>query len=200
MELARQATMEAESKSSAPDSKKPSAFEVALQTAQNIEDRRVEAKDAKSSGEGSGKSAAVNVAESKSDQQQIRGEGYRLLGDLPMLNKGSNSRDVQVALALELPGESTKRAPKMVIGGREVAAAAPSDSSIPSEFLCAINGHMMKDPVRCARTGERDSWALPLAHRKSMLIAAVFVCRGGVRKGYNRDLAEDPRPSLPHHS
>lgn len=154
MQLARQATLEAESKGGAPDVKKPSAFEVALQTAQVIEDRRVEAKEAKSSGNGGIKSTAVNVAESKSDQQQIRGEGYRLLGDLPTLNKGSNSRDVQVALALELPGESTKRAPKMVIGGREVAVSSRSDSDIPPEFLCAINGHMMKDPVRCARTGE----------------------------------------------
>ncbi len=97
----------------------------------------------------------MNVAESKSDQQQIRGEGYRLLGDLPSLSGGSaNTRDVQVALALELPGESTKPVPKMVIGGREITAPAQGDSDIPVEFLCAINGHMMKDPVRCERTGK----------------------------------------------
>ncbi len=50
MELARQATMEAESKSGGPTSK-PSAFDVAVQTAQDIEDRRVEAKESKTSGE-----------------------------------------------------------------------------------------------------------------------------------------------------
>lgn len=53
---------------------------------------------------------------------------------------------------MELPGESTKPVPKMVIGGREVSSNS-SDSSIPEEFLCAINGHIMKDPVRATGSG-----------------------------------------------
>ena len=42
--------------------------------------------------------------------------------------------------------------PMMKIGGHEVKANK-GDSSLPQEFLCAINGHVMKDPVRCAKTG-----------------------------------------------
>lgn len=42
--------------------------------------------------------------------------------------------------------------PKMLIGGREVAATNSSDSSIPDEFLCSINGHIMRDPVRATRS------------------------------------------------
>lgn len=40
----------------------------------------------------------------------------------------------------------------MVIGGQEVISNS-SESSIPEEFLCAINGHIMKDPVRASRSG-----------------------------------------------
>lgn len=48
MALARLAAEEAESKGGPV--KKPSAFEAAIQAAQNIEERRAEAKEAKSSG------------------------------------------------------------------------------------------------------------------------------------------------------
>jgi hypothetical protein len=40
----------------------------------------------------------------------------------------------------------------MVIGGHEISSSQ-TDSSIPDEFLCAINGHVMKDPVRSTRSG-----------------------------------------------
>lgn len=149
LELVRQAEAEAESKSSG--TKQQSSFEVAIATAQNIEERRLEAKEAKAAGFDRD-TRGGNVAESKADQQQIRGDGYRLLGNLPSLGGGRSGRDVQVALSLELPGESTKPVPKMLIGGHEITSNK-TDSSIPEEFLCAINGHVMKDPVRSTRSG-----------------------------------------------
>ena len=42
------------------------------------------------------------------------------------------------------------------------------DPTIPKEFLCAINGHVMKDPVRCKTTGlvfERETIELWLQTR-----------------------------------
>lgn len=39
-----------------------------------------------------------------------------------------------------------------MIGGHEITSNK-NDSSIPEEFLCAINGHVMKDPVRSTRSG-----------------------------------------------
>ena len=42
--------------------------------------------------------------------------------------------------------------------GREVTKRE-SDSAIPSEFLCAINGHVMKEPLR-SRTSGRYSLIL----------------------------------------
>lgn len=163
--MVRQAEAEAESKTT-HSTKQQSSFEVAIATAQNIEERRMEAKEAKATGDipftifihdssslGTNRSEprSANIAESKADQQQIRGDGYRLLGNLPSFN-GRSGRDVQVALSLELPGESTKPVPKMLIGGREVSSHT-DESSIPEEFLCAINGHIMKDPVRSSRSG-----------------------------------------------
>ena len=50
MELVRQAEAEAESKSPRVAVKQQSSFEVAIATAQNIEERRMEAKEAKASG------------------------------------------------------------------------------------------------------------------------------------------------------
>ena len=151
MELARQATEQAESKTDAEP--KVSGFEVALQTANDIEERRLDAKESKSSGKEPAKSLSSNVAESKSDQQQIRGDGYRLLGDLPSLGGKRGGQDVQVALDLELPSSKNSKMPMMKIGGHEVRANE-GDSSLPQEFLCAINGHVMKDPVRCAKSGQ----------------------------------------------
>mmetsp|Transcript_8597 Transcript_8597/g.14567 ORF Transcript_8597/g.14567 Transcript_8597/m.14567 type:complete len:515 (-) Transcript_8597:283-1827(-) len=151
MELARQATEQAESKHE-PEPK-VSGFEVALQTANDIEERRLEAKESKSSGKDPSKPLTSNVAESKSDQQQIRGEGYRLLGDLPSLGGKKSGQDVQIAIELELPSAENSKMPMMKIGGHEVKASK-GDSSLPQEFLCAINGHVMKDPVRCQKTGQ----------------------------------------------
>ena len=151
MELARQATEQAESKRG-PEPK-VSSFEVALQTANDIEERRLDAKESKSSGKKPPSTLSSNVAESKSDQQQIRGDGYRLLGDLPSLNGKRAGHDVQIAIELELPSAENSKMPVLRIGGHEVSTNK-GDSSLPQEFLCAINGHVMKDPVRCAKTGQ----------------------------------------------
>lgn len=152
LELVRQAEAEAESKSPRGAVKQQTSFEVAIATAQNIEERRMEAKEAKASGIDRQVNRGANIAESKADQQQIRGDGYRLLGNLPSLSGNRGGRDVQVALSLELPGESTKPVPKMMIGGHEIISNK-NDSSIPEEFLCAINRHVMKDPVRSTNSG-----------------------------------------------
>jgi hypothetical protein len=101
--MVRQAEVQAESKTPhAPSVKQQSSFEVAIATAQNIEERRMEAKEAKASGLDRSERGG-NIAESKADQQQIRGDGYRLLGNLPSFNNRSG-RDVQVRpLSLDSP-------------------------------------------------------------------------------------------------
>lgn len=97
--MVRQAEAEAESKNPKGSSvKQQSSFEVAIATAQNIEERRLEAKEAKAAGKERVDLRGGNIAESKADQQQIRGDGYRLLGNLPSLN-GRSGRDVQVIAA-----------------------------------------------------------------------------------------------------
>jgi hypothetical protein len=96
--MVRQAEVEAESKTPHANAsvKQQSSFEVAIATAHNIEERRMEAKEAKASGLDRSERGGGNIAESKADQQQIRGDGYRLLGNLPSFNS-RNSRDVQVS-------------------------------------------------------------------------------------------------------
>jgi hypothetical protein len=49
--MVRQAEAEAESKTGTSSTKQQSSFEVAIATAHNIEERRMEAKEAKSTGE-----------------------------------------------------------------------------------------------------------------------------------------------------
>jgi hypothetical protein len=69
--------------------------------------------------------------------------------------KASIDRDVEIALNLEV--NLAKKHDFMKDRGVESKAAdSPSskvDPKIPKEFLCAINGHVMKDPVRAKSTG-----------------------------------------------
>jgi len=85
--------------------------------------------------------------------------GFRLLGDLPTLGPRSHREDVKIALSLELPGDSTKKS-AAAAGGKMLSAAVGKDTAskatlaneaatIPSEFLCAINGHVMKVSSSC---------------------------------------------------
>jgi hypothetical protein len=117
-------------------------------------------------------------AESKSQarEKQIRGEGYRLLGDLPSLGSGgvgaagaggSGGEDARMHVELEL---GSKKHARMRVNkqsdstGAEakgfgalytgnVPPAGSGASGIPTEFLCAINGHVMKEPVRAKPSG-----------------------------------------------
>ncbi len=91
-----------------------------------------------------------------------------LLGDLPSLNKAARPDEVRMALELKLPGELPKQ---------KVGASPPdkkksnADPTIPKEFLCAINEHVMKDPVRARTSGlcfERATIDLWLATRGSV--------------------------------
>ncbi|CAN0044549.1 unnamed protein product [Heterosigma akashiwo] len=84
------------------------------------------------------------------------GEAFRLLGHLPSFDRNSSERENKdlISMALELPS-----AQKGGSGGLRLAEAkassptyrsraAAADPSIPREFTCAINGHLMKEPVK----------------------------------------------------
>jgi hypothetical protein len=81
-----------------------------------------------------------------------RQERYRLLGALPSLGPRGNEEDVKVALALELPSDLKKAAKQS--NGKNSTNEPPSIEApagppgVPKEYLCAINGHVMQDPVR----------------------------------------------------
>merc|ERR1711871_527656 len=132
---------DADSKDVQADSKQEtSSFEIANQARVEAELRIQEAKDSR--------------AESKGGES--KGEGYRLLGDLPAFAV-ANKRDIKVAINLELPSGGSSAIPKLM--GREKESNRQEEKSsydvtgvnkdgIPREFLCAINGHVMKEPVR----------------------------------------------------
>ena len=76
---------------------------------------------------------------------------------MPSLNakyedKEQRKRDVKVALNLELPTEG-KNKPLQNVVNNASNKKHTVDSSIPSEFLCSINGHVMKEPVRAKTSG-----------------------------------------------
>lgn len=84
---------------------------------------------------------------------------YRLLGDLPSLgpDKTTQKKNVEIALSMNLV-ENAAKAPKMNIKAesketRSSGSDAKADPSIPKEFLCAINGHVMKEPMKCKSSG-----------------------------------------------
>jgi hypothetical protein len=79
-----------------------------------------------------------------------------LLGDLPSLERPAGAADARNFLEckLEVPkGKKDKAKPVQASvqasaqASAQAAGAAPA-SGVPLEFACAINGHMMKDPVR----------------------------------------------------
>lgn len=175
MEKMRQFQEAEEAKSAVAEPK--SAFEVAVSTATNIEERQMQEKESRAEAKGA-KATKKKKKVALSDQEMIRGEGYRLLGDLPALGGKTNAQDVRVALTLELPSE------KQAKGGMKVPKHAPetpsaASSDIPKEFLCAINGHVMKDPVMCEATGlvfERATIELWLNTRGSVCPISHEVC------------------------
>ena len=109
-------------------------------------------------------------------QQKSEGGGFRLLGDLPSFGNKPSAADVKVNIMLELPSEQTlKSKPTLALsegtGGSKInQPKKPSDPSVPAKFVCAINGHIMKDPVKSS-TGyffERATIELWLSTRGSI--------------------------------
>jgi hypothetical protein len=142
---------------------KVSAFQIAVSVAN--------ASESKSGGE-----SKTSGADSKANAASAANK-FRLLGDLPSLNgcggnrtdSGTLQQDAEVALNLELH-KSKVQFMKNVSAPADAKEDSRSkfDPSIPKEFLCAINGHVMKDPVRSNRTGlvyERATIELWLATR-----------------------------------
>lgn len=104
----------------------------------------------------------------------------KFLGDLPSLNGRDYKQhqdNVKIALSLQLPLDSNQQ--KLMTAASKATTTATTsnkaevDSSIPKEFLCSVNGHVMKDPVRVGSkpTGpvfERATIELWLATRGSV--------------------------------
>lgn len=145
-----------------------SAFEVAVAVANAAETKIQEAKSSggggggggdekKGGGAGGGAVAAASASAAGPPPTASSGPSKSLLGDLPSLNpskgRGAQKESVRIALSLELPDTATKQSSKFMSGSAAPKSAptpapTPADSNIPKEFLCAINGHAMKDPVR----------------------------------------------------
>lgn len=135
-----------------------SGFKVAIAVAQAAD--RAEEKEAKGQTGGGSDAAMAHETCGKSREEQIRGDNYRLLGDLPSL--GGKPADKKVSVNLEL------RARKEAETKSDANIPIASAGSIPGEFLCAINGHVMKEPMRATTSGlvfERATIELWLATR-----------------------------------
>jgi hypothetical protein len=106
---------------------------------------------------------------------------YRLLGELPsLLTATGQSRmaEIQHLMRLELPLDHSKQkslaskliTPKASSSNNRDGFADASSSSIPKDFLCAINGHVMKMPMKGPYQihYERETIELWLATRGSI--------------------------------
>lgn len=171
MEMIRQATEESKEGAVAEEYQPMAltAFQTAVAVARAAEpaEPRKEDKAESKSSENKGESKKASAKEEK------RGPPAKsLLGELPSLAPPKvKAAEVKVALALELPGESTKPVPRMMVGGKALTSTSSYDPSIPKEFLCAINGHVMKEPVRAVTSGlvfERSTIELWLNTRGSV--------------------------------
>jgi len=142
------------------DPKQPSAFQIAVSLA-NASDAKPSAKGVSG---GDSKAAAASVSSTASSSSGNNSK-FRLLGDLPSLGgpKGRDKAlldrgDVDVVLSLEL--HNKKNESSLLKGGNNGRAEGkddrgqdPATANIPKEFLCAINGHVMKEPMRARTTG-----------------------------------------------
>jgi len=142
---------------------KQSAFQIAVSVAHAAEN-----KDSKSYGNGSKQNDNPDFDENNK---------FRLLGNLPTLNGNKNKekqrehQNVSSSLSLLLQPQSNTSASQysfMKTTGADAKSlsSGPSHSStspgggkgnestdIPKEFLCAINGHVMKNPVKVQSSG-----------------------------------------------
>lgn len=84
-----------------------------------------------------------------------------MLGDLPALSKNASvdkdralsDKDVNIALSLEYKNQLKPKDFMKSESKRDYNSPDSYDPNIPKEFLCAINGHVMKEPVRAKTTG-----------------------------------------------
>jgi len=93
------------------------------------------------------------VAPELQSEEKSEGNAFRLLGALPSFDRNAADKDdaTLIGMSLELPVET-----KRLFGSEErgAKASAPAlmhssaDPNVPKELTCAINGHLMKDPVR----------------------------------------------------
>ena len=151
-----------------PDNAEPkqSAFQIAVSVAN--------ASDAKRSDDS--KSIPIE-RESKGESNEKK---FRLLGNLPSLGGNANRADPKIdpnvvdqALNVQLqqPKKPTFSLADFKADSKSEGSSSSAnkfDPTIPKEFLCAINGHVMKDPVRCKTTGlvfERETIELWLQTR-----------------------------------
>jgi len=110
----------------------------------------------------------------KKKKKKKREKSDSLLGDLPTLagmegarnyNADTPSKRELIELDLELPENMAKKkrknkkkagsgsgsgsgAPDFISPSKYLAPAHSTDGGVPEEFACAINGHLMKEPVR----------------------------------------------------
>lgn len=116
---------------------KQSAFKIAVSVANSAET-----------------SAGHKVSDAKGDKPSEK-DGFRLLGDLPSLKpKAGHGKNVKVALSLQYNSESKPDHNFMKSEHKaKVSVNSKPKSDMPEEFLCAINGHVMKEPVKSRNTG-----------------------------------------------
>lgn len=104
-----------------------------------------------------------------------------MLGDLPTIGlKGNNNpplanqKDIEVALSLQVNDNKKKLHDFMKqteAKGEGSPNSKKADPSIPKDFVCSINQHVMKEPVRAKTTGlvfEKTTIELWLATRGSV--------------------------------
>eukprot|EP00756_Hemistasia_phaeocysticola_P024398 Hpha_TRINITY_DN15948_c2_g3::TRINITY_DN15948_c2_g3_i2::g.71103::m.71103 len=84
--------------------------------------------------------SAVEVKESKGTGE------YRLLGELP--DPKSAQREVEKKSGAELENEEAVDTDDRLVRPSAVAESVHAEGAAPSRFRCALNGHLMKDPVR----------------------------------------------------
>jgi len=131
--------------------------------------------DAKGNNNGGKFNDSKGGADSKSasrdaPQQKSEGAGFRLLGDLPSFGSRPSAADVKVNIMLELPSEQQMKVKAVSAKAGIGQPKKPTDPSVPAKFVCAINGHVMKDPVK-STTGyffERATIELWLGTRGSI--------------------------------
>jgi hypothetical protein len=137
---------------------KQSAFNIAVSVANEYNaDAKADKKKSQSKAERPERSEKEIFADDEARK-------FRLLGDLPSLgpNKDQQKRDVKIALSIQHDAKSEPKPTQFMKPAASSKGSSNSgnnnsssnaDPSIPKEFLCAINGHVMKEPMRCASTG-----------------------------------------------